>query len=303
MKTNLLNSLIYAVVIVLSEGLSLNSALAQNATDTKLATIWYSEQFIFHSKSLERDFLIQVAKPLKPQTAKLPVIYLVDGNSLFPEVATTIQGLGAFGGSAAAYVVGIGYPDQTLEQWGTLRTHDLLFGSVPESVKQVPDSFKAAAASGNGAGFASFVLQELRPEIERRYPVDRQQSILAGHSLGASFAAHVLLLHDSGAFDSYLLCSPSIWTEPQLLDKASRFHSANPLKVFIGVGTKEDEKFVEGHMVPNARELVSRLRNHASAVDISLVEFEGKNHGSAIPDCINQGVGALLPVPPAALGH
>ena len=295
-------SVVYTAVVVLSAGFGPNSAFAQDATDTKPATIWYSEQFIFHSKSLERDFLIQVAKPLKPQTSKVSVIYVLDGNSLFPAVASMMQGYGGFGHSAPAYVVGIGYPDQTLEQWFSLRTHDLLSGPVPDSVKEVPDSFKAAAASGNGAGFAKFLLQELRPMIERRYPVDPHQSILAGHSLGASFASHVLL-HESGAFDDYLLCSPSIWTEPQLLDKASTFHAASPLKVFIGAGTKEDEDFVEGHMLPNAHVLVARLRNHASAVDVSLVEFEGKNHGTALPDCISQGIRTLLPSPPAASSH
>jgi predicted alpha/beta superfamily hydrolase len=302
MQMRLVVSVVYTAVVVLSAGLSPNSAFAQDATDAKPATIWYSEQFIFHSKSLERDFLIQVAKPLKPQTSKVSVIYVLDGNSLFPAVASMMQGYGGFGHSAPAYVVGIGYPDQTLEQWFSLRTHDLLSGPVPDSVKEVPDSFKAAAASGNGAGFAKFLLQELRPMIERRYPVDPHQSILAGHSLGASFASHVLL-HDSGAFDDYLLCSPSIWTEPQLLDKASTFHAASPLKVFIGAGTKEDEDFVEGHMLPNAHELVARLRNHASAVDVSLVEFEGKNHGTSLPDCISQGIRTLLPSPPAASSH
>jgi len=200
-------SVVYMAVVVLSAGLSPNSAFAQDATDTKPATIWYREQFIFHSKSLERDFLIQVAKPLRSQTSKVSVIYVLDGNSLFPAVASMMQGYGGFGHSAPASVVGIGYPDQTLEQWFSLRTHDLLSGPVPDSVKEVPNSFKAAAASGNGAGFAKFLLQELRPMIERRYPVDPHQSILAGHSLGASFASHVLL-HDSGAFDDYLLCSP-----------------------------------------------------------------------------------------------
>jgi uncharacterized protein len=295
-------SVVCTAVVVLSAGLSPNSAFAQDATDAKPATIWYSEQFIVHSKSLERDFLIQVAKPLKPQASKVPVIYVLDGNSLFPAVASMMQGYGGFGHSAPAYVVGIGYPDQTLEQWFSLRTHDLLSGPVPDYVKEVPDSFKAAAASGNGAGFAKFLRQELRPMIGRRYPVDPHQSILAGHSLGASFASHVLL-HDSGAFDDYLLCSPSIWTEPQLLDKASTFHAASPLKVFIGAGTKEDEDFVEGHMLPNAHELVARLRNHASAVDVSLVEFEGKNHGTSLPDCISQGIRTLLPSPPAASSH
>jgi len=177
MQMRLVVSVVYTAVVVLSAGLGPNSAFAQDATDTKPATIWYSEQFIFHSKSLERDFLIQVAKPLKPQTSKVSVIYVLDGNSLFPAVASMMQGYGGFGHSAPAYVVGIGYPDQTLEQWFSLRTHDLLSGPVPDSVKEVPDSFKAAAASGNGAGFAKFLLQELRPMIERRYPRHRRHRV------------------------------------------------------------------------------------------------------------------------------
>jgi len=299
MQMRILVSVVYTAVVLLSAGLCRDDAFAQDATDTKPATIWYSEQFIFHSKSLQRDFLIQVAKPLKPQTSKVPVIYILDGTSLFPPVAYMMQAYGGFGDSAPAYVVGIGYPDQTLEQYFSLRTHDLMSGPLPDSVKSMPDSFKAAAASGNGAGFAKFLLQELRPMIERRYPVDPHQSILAGHSLGAAFAARVLL-HDSAAFDDYLLCSPSIWTQPQLLDKASTFQAASPLKVFIGAGTREDDNFAEGHMLPNAHELVTRLQNHASGVDVRLVEFEGKNHGTALPDCISQGIRTLLPSPAAA---
>ena len=295
----ILASVVYSTVVLLSAGLSRHDVFAQDAPDTKPATIWYSEQFIFHSKSLQRDFLIQVAKPLKPQTSKVPVIYILDGTSLFPPVAYMMQAYGGFGDSAPAYVVGIGYPDQTLEQYFSLRTQDLMSGPLPDSVKSMPDSFKAAAASGNGAGFAKFLLQELRPMIERRYPVDPHHSILAGHSLGAAFAAHVLL-HDSGAFDDYLLCSPSVWTQPQLLDKASTFQAASPLKVFIGAGTREDDNFAEGHMLPNAHELVTRLQNHASGVDVRLVEFEGKNHGTALPDCISQGIRTLLPSPAAA---
>src|SRR5579859_3049820 len=68
-------------------------------------------------------------------------------------------------------------------------------------------------------------------------------------------------------------------------------------------GTKEDEDFVEGHMLPNAHELVTRLRNHTSAVDVRLVGFEGKNHGTALPDWISQGIRTLLPSPPAASSH
>lgn len=291
--------ILFAVVAVAVTLGSACSSLAQEATPAKLAEIWYTEQLTVHSESLGRDFLIQVAKPVKPQSGKVPVIYLLDGNGLFGQVANLAIASGYFG-PTAAYVVGIGYPDQDYGQWLGLRAHDFLSGPLPPALQHSPvaASIKSAADSAGGAGFQKFLLQELRPIIERRYAVDPQRSILAGHSLGALFASHVML-NAAGAFNEYLLCSPSIWLEPQLLDKASAFSSALPLRVFVGFGSKEDDQLAEGHMSKNAQELVARLRNHASGTDVSLMTFEGRDHGTSLPDCLSQGLLTLLPVPPA----
>jgi predicted alpha/beta superfamily hydrolase len=201
-------------------------SFGQAAVAAKPATIWYSEQFIVHSKNVGRDFLIQIARPIRPQVTKSPVVYLLDGNGLFGEVADMVLTNGYFGDNAAAYVVGIGYPAQEFNQWLSLRNHDLIH-------VRVPDNFKMAMGSGEGAKFQKFLLEELRPLIERRYPVDAHRAILAGHSFAGLFTLHVLLI-DPGAFDDYLICSPSIWAEPQLLEKASAFYTSIPLKVFIG---------------------------------------------------------------------
>src|ERR1700751_1229604 len=99
------------------------------------------------------------------------------------------------------------------------------------------------------------------------------------------------------------LCSPSIWLEPQLLDNASAFSSALPVRVFVGFGSKEDEQLAEGHMSKNAQELVARLRNHAFSTEVSLLIFEGRDHGTSLPDCLSQGLLTLLPVPPATTSH
>ncbi len=42
---------------------------------------------------------------------------------------------------------------------------------------------------GGGAAFEAFLLDELRPFIEARYPADADNSILFGHSFGGAFAA------------------------------------------------------------------------------------------------------------------
>jgi predicted alpha/beta superfamily hydrolase len=63
------------------------------------------------------------------------------------------------------------------------------------------------------------------------------------------------MLNASSAFNEHLLYSPSIWLEPQLLDKASAFSSALPVRVFVGFGSKEDEQLAEGHMSKKRRSL------------------------------------------------
>ena len=43
------------------------------------AQIWSTEQFVMRSDIVGRDFLIQVGKPLLPQTVKAPAVYVLDG--------------------------------------------------------------------------------------------------------------------------------------------------------------------------------------------------------------------------------
>jgi hypothetical protein len=114
-------------------------SFAQEANAAKPATIWYAEQFTVHSRAVGRDFLIQVARPVRPQAGKVPVIYVLDGNSLFGEAADMVTSYGYFGDTASAYVVGIGYPTRDFGEWLSLRNRDLLHVRIPD---------KLAAGSG-----------------------------------------------------------------------------------------------------------------------------------------------------------
>ena len=157
----MLSRILFAVVAVAVTLRGACSSVAQEATPAKPAEIWYTEQFTVHSQSLGRDFLIQVAKPVKPQSGKVPVTYLLDGNSLFGEVAGLAEASGYFG-PTAAYVVGIGNPDQDYGQWLALRAQDFLSTPLPPALPQSPVTapIKSAADSAGGAGFQKFLLQD-----------------------------------------------------------------------------------------------------------------------------------------------
>jgi predicted alpha/beta superfamily hydrolase len=279
----------FALAVASAAFCGVSTSLAQQATAQKPATIWYTDEFTVHSKTVGRDFLIQIARPVKPQVGKVPAIYLLDGNSLFGEAADMVTSYGYFGDTAPAYVVGIGYPAADYGEWLSQRNHDLVHVRVPASIE-------VAKGSGDGAQFQKFVQEELRPLIASRYAVDDRRAILAGHSFGGLFALHVFL-HDSSAFSGYIICSPAIWAEPQLLEKASALHTADPLRVFISVGSREEAQFGDKlGMVKNAQALAARLKDHASGADVSFTDFDGQTHGTSIPECLSNGIQFMLPM-------
>lgn len=288
----LLSSLVLASVIAPFCGVA---GLAQNDTTPQPATIWYTEQFTVHSKAVGRDFLIQVAKPSKPQNGKVPVIYLLDAAPQFGEAADIVIANGNFGDAAPAYLVGISYPNVDFAQWLSLRNHDLVH-------VHIPDSIPGAKGTGDGALFQKFLMDELRPLIASRYPVDDGQAILSGHSFGGLFVVH-MLSNVPGGFSGYLACSPSFWAEPQLLQKASAFRAPAPFRIFLGVGSKEEDQHKEFRMIGNTQDFASKLKDHDSGANVSFTVFEGKTHGTVVNECLSNGSQFLLPVPPPSAAH
>src|SRR5262249_27581019 len=137
------------------------------AGSVKAATIIASEQFVLHSKAVDQDYLIQVAKPfaLGPSdpTLPFPVVYITDGANPFGPAASSARTFPLEGLAQSDYVVAIGYPTENPLEIGALRQRDLVHTAVDPSVLKTPLGGKA---------FEAFLLEELRPLIESRYPVD-----------------------------------------------------------------------------------------------------------------------------------
>ncbi len=276
-------------------GLMMLAALAQPAearrghavaTAAKPAEIWYTEQFVVHSKAAGRDYLIQVAKPFIDKGAKAPAIYVMDGNLAFG-VAEGIMGPdGAVGSMQASFIVGVGYPGISKADWLTRRNADLLFDPVTSD---------GVTAGGDGAKFERFLTEELRPLIEKRYAADPHKAILAGQSFGGLFAAHVLL-NDPKAFDGYVIGSPSVWAEPGLLKKAAAFSAPAKIPVFIGVGAEEAHQWDdEFHMVSNTEALAAKLSDHAANIDMKLWIVPDENHFTVAVPFYERGFRFVLP--------
>lgn len=257
------------------------------------ATISSSDQYLFHSEILERDLLVQVARPysLAPITLKQTgggtpqgAVYVVDAFLTFGPFATLARSMALEGLAEPAYVVAIGYPTESLLDLVRHRTLDLVHIDRANVSMGMP--------GGGGAAFESFLLKELRPFIESRYAVKENSSYLAGHSLGGLFAATVLA-SNPGVFDGYIIGSPSLHLDPQL---ASQARAATTVgegpAVFIGAGDDED------NLKSSIDAFESALTGVGSKFNVKRVTFQGETHTSVMGAWASFGLRHVLsPVP------
>ena len=132
------------------------------------------DYFRFESRSVGRPFHIYVRLPEgydEGSSERYPVVYLLDGDSLFPILAANHVFLTYDDGLPEAIVVGIAYGSFDPET--NKRGFDF---SAP-----APD---ADPGQGGAPAFHEFLKSELLPEVESRYRADSSRRVLFGQSRG-----------------------------------------------------------------------------------------------------------------------
>lgn len=137
------------------------------------------DYFRWSSAAVGRDYHIYVRLPDGYEAApekRYPVVYLLDGDSLFPMLAPAHLFLTYDEKLPEAIVVGIAYGG---------------FGEVNKrSIDYSAPGAEGEPAPAGAPAFHSFLKRELLPEVERRYRADPNCRIMFGQSLGGSFALY-----------------------------------------------------------------------------------------------------------------
>lgn len=128
----------------------------------------------FESQAVGRSFHVYVRLPENYDaegSARYPVVYVLDGDSLFPVLAAQHLFLNIDEGLPEAVVVGIAY------------------GSFDPAINKRGFDFSAPAADarpeqGGAPAFHEFLKSELLPAIESRYRADPSKRVLFGQSRG-----------------------------------------------------------------------------------------------------------------------
>jgi predicted alpha/beta superfamily hydrolase len=253
------------------------SARINQALGAELVSAPNTDQFVLHSERAGRDYLIEVTPPARPLPPgrKVPVVYALDAG--YHVAGPEGRALQASGAMAPAFVVAIGYPPGA----PNARETDLLYRPLRQH---------GAAEGGGGAAFAAFILGELRPAIEARYPVDPNRSILLGHSLAGLFVANLLAEHPS-AFQAYLMASPSIWADGETLACVRAAEAKGQgRRVFLGVGGAETARMLKG-----VDALEAALSRPPSTFVLHMRVFAGQVHRSYYPAFLEAALTDVLP--------
>jgi predicted alpha/beta superfamily hydrolase len=241
-------------------------------------------QFVLHSDRIGRDFWVTVNAPstvLFLPGQKLPAIYALDaGYGIAGPQGSLLSGTEAM---APAIIVSVGY--RTNE--AVNRNTDLLHNKLTQDGRTI---------GGGGAAFEAFLLEDLKPFIEAKFPADPARAILFGHSFGGLFAANVFA-DKPDAFAGYVIGSASAWADPALVARvAAAAPKATGQRVYLSVGEKEGAGRIGGssQMTDGFNSLSAALKGRPGVI-LKTQLYAGETHLSYYPRLITDGFPWVLP--------
>ena len=286
----------------LLSALSVSPAVAQKLIQTPK-----TETFTLASKAVGDSFKIRVLLPptIPGETTRFPVVYMTDVHEGFI-IGEDEMRLMMLGDVPRFIAVGIGNASAgNIMEALLIRARDLTHvqftaevgGSFP-----IANMVKPSVGTGGAAQFLSFIRDELKPVINKRYPTDPNDNCYWGDSLGGLFGTYVLFTQPD-TFNRYIIGSPSLWwSKEDVLGIAEKYlaaHSDIKAKIFLGVGgLEEGGPGSDFRMVTNTLKLERMLKNkNMTGVTVTSHVFPDETHTTVAPMNLIRGLVAVFGPP------
>jgi uncharacterized protein len=249
--------------------------MAPTLTSTKPA-------FISHSAVLSTNYVVYVAEPDGARVSgQWPALLVLDGDYFFDAAVAASRELQAAGAIPPVLVVGLGYGKP--------------FGH-PDN-RRGRDYTQSASAeepgSGGAAAFLAHLTTSLWPALVGRFPIDRDGSVLSGHSLSALFVLYAAF-QPRPFFRRAIVGAPSIWWDNRsLLAHIAQLRdtqSSLPAEVYVGVGADETPSML-GDLALFDEQLAARP---FADLRITTRRFPHRNHYNLLPDLFRGGLRAMF---------
>ncbi|TNJ42814.1 alpha/beta hydrolase [Phaeobacter sp. B1627] len=236
-----------------------------------------------------------------------PVLVLTDGNAV---IGTAIDAMRA---QAC-------YPSGTNVEWGVLvavgyptpdaydpfrRSWDL----GPPPGQSYPPFWEGGdeVRTGGGAEMARFLLEQVRPFVATKAPINPARQGLFGHSFGGLFALWLMFTRPE-AFSHWIAASPAItWEDSFLLDHLARFDPREQaIYVHLSAGEWEGDRLApfqeaaedaatrlaekaKTRTLTAAQEMAAQLADYPG-VRAEYETYAGENHMSVLAVAVNRAV-------------
>ena len=232
----------------------------------------------FSSRILKnrRDVLVYLPRGYRRSLIKrYPVLYLQDGQNIF-DAATAFAGVEWGVDETAQRLIGSKLVEPliivAIDNAGKDRIHEYT------PTRGLIDPEKKRRSKGFARNYGRFVVEELKPFIDRKYRTRREPAStgLGGSSLGGLLTLCMGLWY-SNVFSRLAVMSPSIWWDNGVILKmVDALDRKLPLKIWLDTGTAEPGW-------ENARKLRDLLVEKGWRLDDDLqyTEAEGAGHDEA----------------------
>lgn len=214
-----------------------------------------------------RDVWVWLPPGYDAGRTRYPVIYAHDGNNLFDPRSAFLgrewkldeiaDGLIRAGHLPKLIIVGVGNSPDRIDEYTWVR-----------------GASDGQPVGGRGAAYARFLVEELKPAIDRRYrtrPAAADTATL-GSSLGALISLY-LGIHHADSFGRVALVSPSVWWADRAALKDARAIPTG-LRVWLDIGLREGDPGSPPPAVANARALLAVLEDRGYAEGANLAYYE-----------------------------
>lgn len=267
----------------------------QSAVADTAVSLAFSRQFTFRSAINHVEYRVMVALPVSyaapGDTARYPVLYILDGNDELP-IAAEAQRLLRMGRPHSGtfqdvIMVGIGYPVNSYA--GTLRQREVDDTPTPYDSTRNPAGCCSGAPVGGGPDLLRVIREEIIPRIDREYRTTADRGIM-GHSYGGLFAMYTLFAAPD-LFDRYAILSPALWWDGGVMFDRERTFAAGrsdlKKRIFMAVGAMESDSL----MVQPLQQMAVALRSHDfPGLALQSVVFPDEYHGSMVPGAMSRAL-------------
>lgn len=257
-----------------------------------------------HASKLNRDYQLYISLPKSYAASHktYPVVFVTDAPYAFPVTrAIAARVIGHSKDLPEFILVGLSYAKGDTAEYSRRRDYT---PSVNGGKGLTSDMPGREPAFGEAEAYREFLADEVFKFVASNYRADMKRKIFAGHSYGSLLGVHVLLKNPD-MFEGYILGSPSLWYDDDLMFTREKEYAAThkdlSATVYLGVGALEgrapknhpvDARYsTDGDMVDDLKRFSKALSlRHYAGLRLKADVIVDENHLTVAPILITRGL-------------